>query len=221
MKKTLIGLFMAMFWYGAASAEVVSIGVSSNAALYGATATELDQGSHGTTSDFDESTSATEIMGAVYGSLFVEAMLGPVFVGIDYVPATLETEESSTTVADITTSTTSTDQTNKVRVEFADLTTFYAGLRWENVFVKIGSVQVDVITHESLGTGSTYGDTSLEGAMIGAGIDHNMDNGFFVRAEANYVEYDGVSLTSSSGSQKMTLDSLDGLIGRVSIGKTF
>jgi len=57
--------------------------------------------------------------------------------------------------------------------------------------------------------------------MIGAGIDHVLDNGIFVRAEANYTEFDSVSLTSSSGSQKITLDSLDGLIGRISIGKTF
>lgn len=221
MKKTLIGLFMAMFWYGAASAEVVNIGVSSNAALYGATATELDTGAHGTTTSHDEYQSATEILGVVYASVFVEAMAGPVFVGIDYVPATLETEETSTTIGDKTTTDTSTDVTNKVRVEFTDLTTFYAGVRFENIFVKVGSVQVDLITHESLGTGSTYGNSSLEGAMIGAGIDHVLDNGIFVRAEANYTEFDSVSLTSSSGSQKITLDSLDGLIGRISIGKTF
>jgi len=221
MKKTLIGLFMAMFWFGAASAEVVNIGVSSNAALYAATATELDTGSHGTTTDANESTQRSDFMGAVYASVFVEAMMGPLFIGLDYVPSTLETEETSSEVDDKTTSATSSNVTNKVRVEFDDIVTLYAGLRWDNVFVKVGSVSVELITHESLGTGSTYGDTSLQGALIGAGVDHVMDNGFFVRAEANYTEFDAVSLTSSSGSQKITMDSLDGLVGKISIGKSF
>ena len=221
MKKTLIGLFMAMFWFGAASAEVVNIGVSSNAALYAATATELDTGSHGTTTDYNEYETGSEFLGLVYGSVFVEAMMGPLFIGIDYVPSSIETEETTTTIGDKTTSATSTQVTNKVRVEFDDIVTFYAGLRWDNVFVKVGSVDVEMITHESLGTGSTYGDASLQGAMIGAGVDHVMDNGFFVRAEANYTEFDAVSLTSSSGSQKITMDSLDGLVGKISIGKSF
>jgi opacity protein-like surface antigen len=221
MKKTLIGLFMAMFWFGAASAEVVSIGVSGNAAIYAATATELDTGTHGTTSDFNESTSRSEFMGAAYGSVFVEAMMGPFFIGLDYVPGTLSTEESTTTVGDKTTSATSTQVTNTVKVDFEDMNTIYAGLRFNNAFIKMGATTVELLTKESLGTGSTYGDTTLDGAMVGAGVDTMLDNGIFIRAEANYTDFDGVSLTSSSGSQKITLDNLDGLIGKISIGKTF
>ena len=222
MKKTLIGLFMAMLCFGPASAEVVSLGVSSNAALYAATATEKDTAVHGTTSgQFDEYESASDFMGAVYGSIFVEAMMGPLFVGIDYVPSTLSTEESTTTIGDKTTSDTSTQVTNKVKVDFTDLITYYAGLRYNNAFFKVGSVQVEMITKENLGTGSTYGDASLEGALIGAGVDTVMDNGYFIRAEANYTEFDGVSLTSSSGSQIITMNSLDGLVGKLSVGKSF
>ena len=78
-----------------------------------------------------------------------------------------------------------------------------------------------MLTKETLGTGSTYGDTALDGHMIGAGVDTILDNGIFIRAEANYQDFNGVSITSSSGSQKITLDNLDGLVGKVSIGKTF
>ena len=56
MKKTLIGLVISMFWIVSASADVgARMGVTGNAGLYAATATELDTGSHGTTTDFDES----------------------------------------------------------------------------------------------------------------------------------------------------------------------
>ena len=52
-------------------------------------------------------------------------------------------------------------------------------------------------------------------------MDKVLDNGMFVRAEAQYSEFDSASLTSSSGSQKITMESLDGVIGKISVGKAF
>ena len=223
MKKTLIGLVISMFWIVSASADVgAKLGVTGNAALYAATATELDTGSHGTTTDFDESQTQSEYLGLTYGSVFAEVGFGPVFVGVDYMPGTIETEESSTTVGDKTTSATSTQVTNTVKVEFDNLTNFYAGVTiLDSFFFKVGSLSVDLNTKESLGTGSTYGNTNVDGTMLGVGMDKVLDNGMFVRAEAQYSEFDSASLTSSSGSQKITMESLDGVIGKISVGKAF
>ena len=97
MKKTLIGLFIAMFSYGVASAEAgFSIGVSGVAGIFGASGSEKDIGTDGTTSGADEFQSRSEYSGFTYGSIFVEAAMGPVFVGVDYVPGEIETEESTT-----------------------------------------------------------------------------------------------------------------------------
>ena len=113
MKKTLIGLVISMFWIVSASADVgARLGVTGNAALYAATATELDTGSHGTTTDFDESQTQSEYLGLMYGSVFAEVGFGPMFVGVDYMPGAIDTEESTTTVGDKTTSATSTQVTN-------------------------------------------------------------------------------------------------------------
>jgi len=223
MKKTLIGLFMAMFWFGSASADAgINIGISGNAGLYAANATEFDEGTHGTTSGDDEEQKQSEYMGAMYGSIFVEKELGIFFVGVDMVPGSIDTETASSTVNDKTTSATATAVTNTVKVEFDGLTTVYLGIRLlDSIYVKAGSVSVDVKTQESLGTGSTYGDTSIDGSMIGIGVDRTLDNGMFVRAEAKHTDFDGVSLTSSTGVNKITLNSLDGLVGTVSIGKSF
>ena len=223
MKKTLIGLVISMFWIVSASADVgARIGVSGNAALYAAQATELDSGAHGTTASHDEQVTQSEILGAVYGTVFAEIGFGPAFIGMDYMPGALETEEASTTVGDKTTSDTSTQVTNTVKVEFENLTTIYAGVRiLDSFFVKVGSLSVDLNTKENLGTGSTYGNTNIDGNMMGVGMDKTLDNGVFIRAEAQYSEFDSASLTSSSGSQKITIDNLDGLIGKVSIGKAF
>ena len=223
MKKTLIGLVISMFWFASASADVgARIGVTGNAGLYAATATELDTGSHGTTTDFDESQTQSEYLGLVYGSVFAEVGFGPVFVGVDYMPGSIDTEESTTTVGDKTTSATSTQVTNKVKVEFEGLTNFYAGVRiLDTFFVKAGSLSVDLNTKESLGTGSTYGNTNVDGTMLGVGMDKVLDNGMFFRVEGQYSEFDSASLTSSSGSQKITMESLDGVIGKLSFGKAF
>jgi len=223
MKKTLIGLVISMFWIVSASADVgARLGVTGNAALYAATATELDTGSHGTTTDFDESQTQSEYLGAVYGSVFAEVGFGPAFVGVDYLPGSIDTEESTTEVGDKTTSATSTAVTNKVKVEFENLTNFYVGIRiLDSFFVKAGTLSVDLNTKENLGTGSTYGNTTVDGEMVGVGMDKVMDNGMFFRVEGQYSEFDSASLTSSSGSQKITMDSLDGVIAKISFGKAF
>ena len=47
----------------------------------------------------------------------------------------------------------------------------------------------------------------------------DLDNGLFIRGEGNYLNFDGASLTS--GDMTVTLKNLDGVTGKVSIGKAF
>merc|ERR1712224_17227 len=113
------------FSFGSASADAgVNIGISGNGALFGASATESDIGPNLT-----EKVSETEIMGAAYASIFVEKELGPVFIGLDYVPTELETEEAQALRNDKTTTEIFTQVTQKVKVEFSDFTTAYAGIK--------------------------------------------------------------------------------------------
>jgi len=44
---------------------------------------------------------------------------------------------------------------------------------------------------------------------------------FFIRAEGNYMNFDGQSLTSTANSNKVELSSLDGVSGKISLGKSF
>ena len=226
MKKIILTLFLGLFMFiSKASAELgINIGLSGQLGLYAATATEFDEGTNGTTTGPDETNKESEFLGLGYGSVFVEKTLGDyLLVGIDYVPTALESETSETVVEDITNSLTSTSKTNKVQVDFEDLTTYYIGLNLgdSGAYVKAGIVTVDVITNESLGTGSTYGNTDLDGTLIGLGYNKDFNNGLFVRAEGAYTEFDGASVTSSTTVNKITLNSLDGVTGKISIGKSF
>ena len=91
----------------------------------------------------------------------------------------------------------------------------------ENAYIRAGMMTGDVETNETVATGSADGNTDWDGTVFGIGWNKSLDNGIFFRAEGNYMEFDGASLTSSSGSQKITLDNLEGVSGKLSVGKSF
>ena len=113
--------------------------------------------------------------------------------------------------------------TNTVKVEFEDLITVYALLHaTENVYLKVGYMEVDVNTDESLGTGGSYGNTSLDGYTLGVGYTQDLDNGAFFRVEGNYMEIDGTELTNTNDSnKKVKADGITGASVGISVGKTF
>jgi len=214
MRKYLIIIFSMFFAFSNANAIGMNVGISGQLGVFEATATETE----------DTNDKATDSGMAVfgYGSIFIEKTLGQYLtVGIDYVPATLESETTEKLTTDRTTTSTDTAVTQKVQVDFEDLTTFYVNLNLnENFYLKAGIAKVDVITNESLGTGSTYGNADLDGTVFGAGYNKNFDNGLFLRAEGTYQEFDGVTI-NGSGDTSVTADEINGASAKISIGKSF
>ena len=223
MKKLILAVTIAMFSFSSANAELgVNIGISGQMGLFAASATERDTGTHGTTTDSTETNSESEYLGLGWASVFIEKSLGRAFIGVDYVPSALETETKEERRNDKTTTDTRTVKTNKIQVDFEDLTTIYLGVNLtDNLYAKAGMMTVDVLTNETLGTGSTYGNTDLDGTMFGVGYNATNDSGLFLRVEGNYLEFDGASVTSANGVNKIALDSLDGVSGKLSVGKSF
>ena len=154
------------------------------------------------------------------GSIFVEKSFGKFALGLDYVPHSLESETTENTQ-------TSTDSSgagvNKVSVDFENMMTLYGTIALnDNVYAKAGYMEVDVKTNEVLATGGSYGDTSLDGFVLGLGYNRDLDNGAFVRVEASYMDFDGASLTNTADSAKsVTADGISGYGAKLSIGKAF
>ena len=223
MKKITIALVMLLGSFSMASAELgVNLGVSGQIGVFEATARE-HEGS--TTAASRERSGKDDAMAAFgYGSLFIEKTLGRFAIGVDYVMDGLESDTTSTTRPDVTTKAAgaSTNVINKVQVAFEDLTTLYVNVMiTDNFYVTAGAVSVDVETKESLGTGSSYGNTDLSGSVFGFGYHHAFDNGMFVRTAASVIEFDGTSLESVNKENMIVLDQLNGASGKISIGKTF
>jgi len=213
MKKLIIAfLAMSLGSFSMASAELgVNIGVSGQMGVFSADGSESE-------ADTKERAGTTTVVG--YSSVFIEKTLGSrLTIGFDYVPSALSTDTAeSTRVTDI-----GTTGTNSVAADFEDLSTVYASFNiTENFYITGGMVSVDVITKESLATGSAYGNASLDGEMYGAGYNYDFDNGLFLRAEANVMMMDGFTLTSTTNADNVIkLDHLNGANGKVSIGKSF
>ena len=225
MKKIIIALFCGLFSFSVAHAELgINIGVSGQVGQVTANGSETEN---------SEKTTADEVE-AVFGtaSFFVEKTLdflpGPLArlsLGYDYVPHDIGTGTAGNTrknsqgaAADPIR-----DEENTVKADFENLNTFYLTANLTDwLYVKAGLVEVDVVTKETLETGSAYGNASLDGEMYGIGVATKTDNGFFARLEANWMDIDGVTLTSTTNSDNtVTLDGIDTASARISVGKSF
>jgi hypothetical protein len=215
MKKIILSVVSALFLFQTASAEIgVNIGVSGTTALFVATAAE-SRGTRATGQD-------SEIGAGGFGSVFFEKELGRFAIGVDYVSDVLSTDtvETRRTVQQTANVDTASSVEQKVQVDFEDLTTLYATFNvTDTLYVKAGMSTVEVITNETLGTGSAYGNTTMDGSSIGFGYNMDMDSGFFIRAEGNYMSFDSVSLVSLDNTIKVK--NLDGVAATLSVGKSF
>ena len=229
MKKFTLAAVMLLGYFSSVSAAGINIGISGSLGAYEVDgASESFTGSHSSSnaastavkkSNIDEADSAEGEFGL--GHIFIEKTLGDSFaIGLDYVPGT----QSSDTTENVQSSTTGKgDSTNTVQVDFTDLYTVYAKINFnENVYFKLGHVQVDVITNESLGTGGNYGNGDLSGTTIALGYQHNFSGNAFARVEGFQTEMDGITLTNTTDSTKsVSADGVDLMGMTLSLGVGF
>ena len=227
-------VYLIAFLFGftsAVNANGVNIGISVIGGVFNGDGAEKFSGDHVSNAARDDVTKKTSTEGDdaetafYFGSLFVEKELNDVIaVGVDYVPMSMDSETTENIQRqggiDLQKSA---DATNRVSVSFENMITGYVTASSPaGVYAKVGYVQVDVATNEVLGTGGAYGDTSLEGFILGVGYNHDLDTGAFVRLEANMMEFDDVKLTNQNDSDKsIEASGIEGYGARISIGRSF
>jgi len=112
-----------------------------------------------------------------------------------------------------------------VNAKITGFETFYATLNITDwLYVKAGSVTVDVDTEFKGTLTSNYAKNhSLDGTVVGFGVEKSSDNGMFFRLEYNDYSIDGKKVTNTGTDSKFsaTLNDVSGSTGRVSIGKAF
>ena len=169
-----------------------------------------------------------------FGSQFVELGIGRwVSVGFEHVPDSISTPENINSGGNPGGDAGA--DTAKVSVDFNDMNTTYLKLNTPmGIYFKYGTVSTDLDIKETMLSGNTYKNTSVDGTSMGAGFQKTLgERGFGFRFEANYVELDnvtvnnGVTKTAGAGGvaggnfKEIKATNLEGLTGKVALTYTF
>ena len=148
-----------------------------------------------------------------------------IIFGLDYVPFKAEIDSKSFADTSLEAATT-TSGTRKAKIELENYATLYLQPTYKigggtAVFGKVGYIHGDVkISGSNTATGSTINATdTLNGYVVGLGVQHNINKNVFVRLEGSYTDHDSVTATDSK-STKFTADS-EIIAGKLSIGYSF
>ena len=227
MKKITIAIFILLGSFSMASAELgVNIGISAQLGTMDASATE------GSTDTLVRQTEKGEVLFGT-GSFFIEKELsflpGPLArlsIGYDNIAHDIDLG-TATNVSMGVQQNVGNEQvgfTNQVSATIDGFSTVYGTINITDwLYVKGGNVTVDVKTTEGLESGGSYDNASLDGTVFGFGLHKESENGLFFRLEYNDYSIDGVTLLNkgAKSSRSVTLKSVEGETGRISVGKAF
>ena len=218
MKKLIIAI-SSVFMLFATSASSMdfnpTIGISGSKGVYAATGIENNFNEAG--SAIDETTKEYGAFEDDFSSIFLELGIADgISIGLDYVVDAIVTPTN--------TSNEDNSNENNVSAEFKDLTTIYAKIDVPlgGTYLKIGYSEVDVVSKEVMSSGNSYGDASSSGMTAGLGYNHEVSDGFSVRAELTLSEFDNVS--TNNGQTNKTEIKVEDMIGAratISIAKSF
>ena len=152
-----------------------------------------------------------------------------IIVGLDYVPFKAEIDSKSFADTDKRSPLAEGSPnagTRKATLDLENYATLYLQPTYKigggtAVFGKVGYIHGDVkISGSNTATGSTINATdTLNGYVVGLGVQHNINKNVFVRLEGSYTDHDNVNATDSLGT-KFTADS-ELIAGKLSIGYSF
>ena len=207
-----------------ATALEFRVGISAGLAGIEATGTE-------TLKDSAKKTSHSEHAVAVIPSFFTElATDGGLGIGFDMVQGTADFDAKSKNNDNVALSAAVVGNdtgTNKSAAEVDGLDTIYLIKKFSSgLLIKFGRTTADVNTIETLNSGTTYGNKSVDGTTIGLGWETSNDSGLFVRTTVESTNFDSVKLTGTqAGADTASFNVIDADIdmtmAKISIGTAF
>ena len=223
MKKLILTIIASLALTGVSYAGSFGIGVSGSLAQVSADGTETtDAGTVGGGSADKHSKSVDEL--GMIGSIFLDYEFdnGIVF-GYSHVPGTAEVTGKKHSRSETAQGVSGTDASGSVTrtadAEVENFNTLYIEYPIGSIYAKLGFSQIDVNTLENSITDSgTYGNATLDGYTIGAGINGEM-GGFFTKTSVEFTDFEDLALNSSTAN-KIEAD-LDILEFKIAVGKRF
>lgn len=209
MKKIIAIVFSTLFVAQAALAEL-AIGITG--AYYSldteGSETELTGDTEKSTASSEENFEGLEIFGEIVTDTgFV--------LGASYIPARelgAKSRTDSNSEGD--------SGTYQAKAEVDNVVMFYADVPIGPVYAKLGISRAELVTQESLNSGSSYDNEDVFGYTLGLGKRGDFYGGTFYKAEFAYTNFDSYEDTSSDGEKKVEADT-EVMAIKLSVGKTF
>jgi len=194
MKKTFLSVISALFIASTVNAADISFGLSASYSKINASGTETEN---------TEKTNASVSNETLIGSIFVENNYGNFSLGLDWIP--FKADVSSKTKSRADSNSDGDTGTNKAQAEISNHITLYGLVPFGgSYYFKAGAVSVNVDSKENLASGSTYGDETVYGGLVGVGYQSGN-----WRVGLEYTDYQEVSLTSQTNSDNKVTADLD------------
>lgn len=181
------------------------LGVSGSWANITGSGTETE----GTETNSSNQTTAsnTALIGSVFAEYSFDGDHGMTF-GVDWLPGEADVNSKKLSRSDLELSQDGTGaHTAATVVRSAQATvenhlTYYAELPVSGgIYVKAGMVYMDVNTTETLNSGAqTYGNTDVDGTLIGLGYKHETGGNWYYKLEGTHVEFDTLTLNEQGQS---------------------
>ena len=172
-------------------------------------------------------TTHSEQANAIIPSLFAEIGIWKGFgVGIDNISGTADLTGGKRTRIDIdSVADANVSVTNTADAEVDGIRTQYFVKTFSNgLILKYGTSEAEVITKEVLGTGTAYGNKTVDGTHYGIGYERlNDENGLFLRTVYEHTDFDEIKLTGSvtETTANVIKANVDVTMLRLSVGKKF
>ena len=214
MKKIITILSASFFLAFSALAETGMIGIKYGTGELEGTQNSYDDKRSGAGTIAARTAKEDHEYGAIFGELNIPDVDG-LSVGIELIPLTATlTIDSSTTDS---------------HLELSDYTTLYGLYSYDfggaAAYAKVGYSKGDIsnVTANFDGTTVTAASNSLEGMMMGVGIQKEVISQVVARLEATYTEFDDVSVTTENGASNSVTKtgSADLTTFSVSIARSF
>tara|TARA_B100001057_G_scaffold486614_1_gene568053 strand:+ start:2378 stop:3067 length:690 start_codon:yes stop_codon:yes gene_type:complete len=200
----------------------ITAGIAANSAVYGATGKETARNESNV---INKVRKESGVFVDSHASGFIELNAGEfISLGFEHTPDSISTPTNQRI--------TNTGGTTTVAADFNDLNIAYLKLNIPGgMYFKAGIVETDVDVKESMASGSTYGNVSTEGTIVGLGYSKVLNDRVAIRFEGSYMEFDdvttsnGVSATgatvANSGRNQIDVSNMEGLTGKVALTVTF
>ena len=202
IKALTLAFLLSLFSSGHALAEYgFTVGVTGSMAMIDASGQETEGGEQVTGGEASNEAGVLSVF-AEYNNI-----MGTASVGLDYVPGAADVSSSVKQRADSNVDGQS--ATNKAQAEISNHMTLYTTYGLGNgAYIKLGYVEADLNTLETLGTGSVYGNVTIDGFEYGAGVEFEAYAGTVGRVELTHIAYDDISIRSSTTRENVSPNNL-------------